>query len=129
MKKCNRCHAVVRDEHECPICQSTLTYEPPCNDEKEYFVPNRYYALYTLKNTWFALLCCVWGIMHLCISSFSTMLFLACAFCLLSLFLSLFQRKIATSITWKYSEDYARFKIGLWKYLFGAISIVLFCFA
>lgn len=129
MKKCNRCHAVVREEHECPICQSTLTYEPPCHDQKEHYPLNRYYVRYILKNSWFSLLCCIPGIVQLCISSFSTLLLCAWALWVLSLLLSVFQRNIETGIIRKYSEDYAHFKIGLWKYLFGIISITLFCVA
>ena len=85
--------------------------------------------LQTLKNTWFALLCCIWGIVHLGNASLSPLFLSACALCLISLFLSIFQRKIEEGITQKYSENYAQQKIGLWKYLFGSLSIMLFYLA
>lgn len=45
---------------------------------------------------------------------------------LYSLGVSVFQGGLEKAITQKYSESYAPFKIGLWKYLFGAISMLLF---
>ena len=35
MKKCNVCGCIVDEKSECPICGNTLTYEPPCMEEKE----------------------------------------------------------------------------------------------
>ena len=85
--------------------------------------------LQALKNTWFALLCCIWGIMHLGNASLDPLFLSACALGVISLFLSVFQRKIEEGIRQKYSEHYAQQKIGLWKYLFGALSILLFYLA
>ena len=62
MKKCNVCKCIVDEISECPICGNTITYEPPCMEDKERFVFNKYYLLYLLKNTWFAILCTVIGI-------------------------------------------------------------------
>ena len=45
---------------------------------------------------------------------------------LYSLGVSVFQVGLEKAITQKYSASYAPFKIGLWKYLLGAISMLLF---
>lgn len=116
----------MRDEHECPICQSTLTYEPLCADETEHLVLNRYYLLYTVKNAWFSLLCCIWGIIRLFTAPFSPLWVPACILCLLCLLISVFQWQIASGFTHKYSEEYAPFKVGLIKFSSGAISALLF---
>ena len=55
MKQCPRCHAVVRDDYECPFCHETLTYEPPVMQDKPHTPLNRYTVLYWAKALWFPL--------------------------------------------------------------------------
>lgn len=131
MKKCNLCQSIVNAEEECPICHNTLTYEPTCQETEEHYVWNKYYLLYVLKKIWFSLFCCVFGIIKLVITmpDMNKLLMAAIGCALISLLVSVFQRNLEKSITWKYSEDYAPFKIGVWKYLLGAISLLLFVFA
>ena len=45
MKKCNVCGCIVDEKSECPICGNTLTYEPPCMEDKEKFVFNKYWVI------------------------------------------------------------------------------------
>lgn len=128
MKKCNLCYSVVNDKDECHICHNTLTYEPECQDIEEHYVWNKYYLVYLIKNIWFSLFCCVFGIVNLAINKFvlSEVLIAAIICALISLVASIFQGNLKKAITWKYSESYAPFKIGLWKYLIGAISVLFF---
>lgn len=131
MKKCNLCQSIVNAEEECPICHNTLTYEPTCQETEEHYVWNKYYLLYVLKNIWFSLFCCTFGIVKLVITmpDMNELLITAIGCALISLLISVFQRNLEKSIRWKYSEDYAPFKIDIWKYLLGAISILFFVFA
>lgn len=128
MKKCNICQSTVNAETECPICHNTLTYEPKCQDTEERYVWNKYYLIYLLQHIWFSLFCCIFGIVSLSINKFvlSELLIMAIICALISLVASIFQGNLEKSITWKYSESYAPFKIGIWKYLIGVISVVFF---
>lgn len=131
MKKCKICQSTVNAETECPICHNTLTYEPMCQDTEERYVWNKYYLIYLLKHIWFSLFCCIFGIVNLAINKFvlSELLITAIICALISLVASIFQGNLEKAITWKYSEAYAPFKISIWKYLFGAISVLFFIFA
>lgn len=131
MKKCNLCHSVVNDKDECHICHNTLTYEPECQDSEEHYVWSKYYLVYLIKNIWLSLFCCVFGIVNLAINKFvlSEVLIAAIICALISLVASIFQGNLEKAITWKYSETYAPFKISIWKYLLGAISVLFFIFA
>ena len=59
MKQCPRCHAVVRDDYECPFCHETLTYENPVMQDKPHMPWNRYTVLYWVKSLWFPLACLI----------------------------------------------------------------------
>lgn len=89
---------------------------------------NEYYLAYLIKNTWFSLLCCVFGMITLVINRFalSELLVAAVVCALISFVVSLFQGCLEKAITRKYSKSYAPFKISLWKYLIGANSVLLF---
>ena len=130
MKKCNICHAIVDDENECPVCQNTLTYEPVCHETEEHFVWNKYYVAYLAKNTWFSLICCMVGLLKVIIArpQFNALLFTAGACAIISLIVSIFQRILCKTMTWKYSKEYVPFKLGIWKYLLGGISMLFFIF-
>ena len=130
MKKCNLCHAIVDEENECPVCHNTLTYEPACHATKEYFVWNRYYVAYLAKNVWFSLICCTVGLLKVLMAQPqpNALLFAAGACALISLTVSVFQRTLSKTMTWKYSEEYVPFKLGIWKYLLGGVAILFFMF-
>ena len=130
MKKCPTCQMIVDADNECPFCATTLTYEPKCEAESERLVWNKYLLIYIVKNTWFSLTCCIVGLVKILIArpQISVLLFSAGACALISLIVSIFQRHFSKTMTWKYSEDYIPFKISMWKYLLGGISIILFVF-
>lgn len=130
MKKCPTCQMIVDADNECPFCATTLTYEPKCDAESERLVWNKYLLIYIAKNIWFSLACCIVGLVKIFIArpQISVLLFSAGACALISLIVSIFQRRFSKTMTWKYSEDYIPFKISMWKYLLGGISIILFVF-
>ena len=45
MKQCPTCKMTVDEKNECPICGTTLTYEPIVDAEKEHIILNKYYNL------------------------------------------------------------------------------------
>ncbi len=130
MKKCNICHTTVRADNECPICHSSLTFEPDCQETKEHYVWNRYYLIFIIKNVWFSVLCCIFGIVKIILSKPDTseLLMTAIALTILSLTVSVFQRSLTSKMTRKYTDSYAAFITGIWKHLFGGIAVLLFCF-
>ncbi len=130
LKKCDVCHAVVRAENQCPLCGNTLTYAPICGETRERYVWNRYFVLYMLKNVWFPALCCIFGAVRFVLVQppLSAILLTSAALALLSLAIGVWQRRIAHTITWKYTATYAAVKTNLWKYQFGTLAVLFFCF-
>ncbi len=118
----------VDAESECPFCYTTLTYEPICVDEHEHLVWNKYFFLYLAKNIWFSVLCCIVGVIKLFIARppIGGLWIYAAVLALVSLTASIFQRQLCKILTWKYSDEYAHFKVGIWKYIFGGASIIIF---
>jgi hypothetical protein len=132
MKQCPTCKMTVNAKNECPICHTTLTYEPCVIAEKEHIIFNRFYWIYFVKTTWFSLLCSIVCIIRAAIvrPPISPLLLGMVGLLLISIVVSIFQRSLPAAIRWKYilhGEDYAHFKISMWKYLCAAIA-VLFSF-
>lgn len=128
MKKCNVCGCIVDEKSECPICGNTLTYEPPCMEEKGKFVFNRYYLLYLLKNTWFSILCTVIGIVIAITAKpdFDITVALAIAMLVASFLFGIFRRRYAHAIQWKYSEKYTNIRAIGAQFTTGILAIVFF---
>ena len=128
MKKCNVCGCIVDEKSECPICGNTLTYEPPCMEDKEKFIFNRYYLLYLLKNTWFAILCTVIGIVIAITAKpdFDITVALAIAMLVASFLFGIFRRRYAHAIQWKYSEKYTNIRAIGAQFTTGILAIVFF---
>lgn len=128
MKKCNVCGCIVDEKNECPICGNTLTYEPPCMEEKEKFVFNRYYLLYLLKSTWFAILCTVIGIVIAITAKpdFDITVALVIAMLIAFFLFGIFRRRYARAIQWKYSEKYANIRAIGAQFTTGILAIVFF---
>ena len=131
MKQCPTCKMTVNAKNECPICGTTLTYEPTVNAEKEHIIFNKYYWIYFGKTTWFPLLCLSVCIVRVAIvrPQISLLLLGMAGLLLISIAVSIFQRSLPDAIRWKYKHmgEYAEFKISLWKYLCPAIA-ALFSF-
>jgi len=131
MKQCPTCKMTVDEKNECPICGTTLTYEPTVNAEKEQIIFNKYYWIYFVKTTWFPLLCSILCIVRTAIvrPQISPILLGMAGLLLISIVVSIFQRYLPDAIRWKYKHmgNYAEFKISMWKYLCASIA-VLFSF-
>ncbi len=129
MKQCPHCRMTVDASAECPICFTSLTYEPSVSAEREKLIFNRYLALHLLRHMWFSLLCAIAVLVRLIfVQPTMTQLYIyGAALLLLSLITALFERKFVQWSQWKYSEKYAHFSVGMTKYLSAIISLV-FCF-
>ena len=129
MKKCPNCKMTVDADNECPFCYTTITYEPVVFCDKENYVWNKYFVRYWVKKSWFPLLC--FGIVLLrsifINTEFPHSFLLSYLLVGTSLLLSLFERKIASRMQWKYSEGYSKFKTVGIVVLTGALA-VLFAF-
>jgi len=121
----------VDAKNECPICGTTLTYEPIVDAEKEHIILNKYYWVYFAKTTWFPLLCLIVCVVRVAIvrPQISPLLFGMAGLLLISIVVSIFQRYLPDLIRWKYIHmgEYAEFKISMWKYLCAGVA-VLFSF-
>ncbi len=53
MKECRVCRMIVDADGECPICGSTVTYEPEIERKRPKYRCNRYLWGYLLRNYWF----------------------------------------------------------------------------
>ena len=134
MKKCNVCNSIVDEISECPICGNTLTYEPPVMEDTEKFVFNKYYYIYLLKNTWFAVLCTIKiiiiSLVNTPTSSYSLRLILpAIVLLIASLVNSFFKRWRYKRLLKIYTEPWAKQLIAYDKYFYGAAAVILFLIA
>ena len=132
MKKCNVCQSIVDTYEECPICGNTLTYEPPVMEDREHFVFNKYFALYLLKNMWFAIFCTiVAAVMLILAKDFTVGHLIIGIFLLIATYLfSIFQRTYESLvIQWCHSEDYSKRKAAAAKYAVGSAALIYFLLA
>ena len=131
LKKCPICGSVVDAKDECPICRTTLTYEPFCTDDKERFPKSRYYIAYVAKRIWFSVLCCIFVAvmialpgLHIREAAIAAVIFAAA-----SLLISVFKRQWIRLVTlipwtaWIYTDDYIHFSIGYDAFIFGVLSV------
>ena len=134
MKQCPRCHSIVDEKSECPICYTTITYENEIASAKEKYEWNRYVIVYFIKQMWISVLCCMIGLVKIFVSSVQwneivlDIRVSAILLALASLGIALFQRKLALSrwSRWKYTKEYAEQRLIVYKYLFAILSIILF---
>lgn len=124
MKECPMCKSVVDEEFECPICWTTLTYEPNC-DGKEHFVLNKFYVRYLLRQCWFSLLCLGITVALMCFVDFvwhpaCVMPYVAAV---VSVLMGIFQRQLIKLIQWKYSQGYANFGVVYGKYIAAILAV------
>ena len=129
MKQCPHCRMTVDAADECPICFTTLTYEPSVSASREKLLWNRYLALYLLRHVWFPLLCSIAVLLRLIFvrPTITPLYTYGVVFLLVSLITALFERTFVKWSQWKYSEAYARYSVGFTKYLSALIGAV-FCF-
>lgn len=126
MKKCPLCKMIVDAEYECPICYTSITYEPDVESDREKYVCNKYFAWYIIRQGWFSMLCFIFVIFRIfsvqthsipcCILAF------ICA--IVSLLESFFERQIAKRIQWYYSEEISVYKALEGKIVSGIIAVL-----
>lgn len=125
MKKCPVCKSVVDESFECPICWTTLTYEPECLSQAESYGFNKYFLRYLLRQCWFSLI----ALLIVCIATFFAgpgelrICLLAWLAAIFSCLMGAFQRKWIHWLQCKYSEDYAKFRVALGKNLAAGAAI------
>lgn len=139
MKQCPVCRAITEENYECHVCGTTITYEPPCFEEREKLAWNRYTALYLLRETWLSLLSVlvvavvtiyVWPFEPLAKRTLGTFLWSAVLCAAASLVLSLLDRHIVRIVNeWsfikKYTDEYIRERNAVEKILLAVGAIVL----
>ena len=126
MKKCPDCKMIVDADNECPFCYATLTYQPTCNSDKEKYVFNKYFIWYLIKKSWFSILCLIAMVSRLIYIRDEVDYFIIYPIlCIcISMIYSLFGRKIAKFIQWKYSQEYSETRVILIKVAFGIVAVI-----
>lgn len=132
LKKCKVCRSTVDAANECPICHTSLTYEPFCTDDKEHFAMSRYYVIYVAKQIWFSVLCCIFVAVMTALPGphINEPLTAAIIFAAISLLISVLRRRLVSFImsfswnTWFHTDDYFHVHYNVIKYLFGGMSVV-----
>ena len=126
MKICPRCKMQIDAENECPMCYTTITYEPKVCGEKEKYIFNKYFISHLIKNSWYSLLCFIIVFIRFVTKPHFSVYFVYIAFSLcISIFISLFQRKISKKLQWKYSEGYCEYAVIYTKIVSGGLAVLL----
>ena len=129
MKTCPNCKMTVSADSECPFWHTSITYEPTVNSDKEKYVLNKYLIWHIVKQCGFSFICFIAVLIRMILrkpifDKYSLIIIVCIS---VSVIFSLFQRKISTYSQWKYSAEYALFRVVGLKILFGAVA-VLFSF-
>ena len=130
MKQCPTCTMIVEAENECPYCQTTLTYEATIESEAEHIVYNKYFWIWMLKRVWFSIACSIICIIRVITQHPTTTPLVISMFglCTVSLVVSFFQRGLEKLASWKYSNEYSKFKMLMWKYVLGGTAVLFSLF-
>lgn len=128
MKICPKCKMRIDAENECPMCHTTITYEPKVSGQKEEYIFNKYFLLHLIKNCWYSILCTIIVIIQFVIKPYFSghFVYITLLICI-SIFSSLFQRKLSKYLQWKYSKDYSEYAVNYTKIISGGLA-VLFSF-
>lgn len=127
MKKCPVCKMTSDEENVCPFCQATITYESCVDSNKEKLKLNKYLFLYSLKNSWFSLLCLIGAGVNIAFNSqeFNYIFVLSACLCLLSFFISIFQRAFIKRLKKYYTEKHAIYYIIISKMAIALLSLII----
>ena len=127
MKICPVCKMTVNADSECPICHSTITYEPDVDSEKEKYVFNKHLVIYLLNKCFFSAICLLFSVITLFFinSKFHLIFLLPTIFAVISFLFSLFDRRLINYIQWKYSKEYSEVVVDWERYGSGVLSIVI----
>ena len=126
MKICPRCKMRIDAENECPMCHTTITYEPEVCEQKEKYIFNKYLLLYLGKNSWFSILCIIIILIRFIIKPHFSGYFIYIVLLLcISILASLFQRNLSKYLQWKYSKGYSEYAAIYTKIVSGGLAILL----
>ena len=128
MKHCPVCRCTVNEDNECPICGTTLTYEPTDFDaERERFVMSRHLALYLFGKAWFSCLCAVIAVYELISSGVGFSYITAVIIMMIdyALFSSFFYRLDIRLLQRIWSGKYAYYKNLISRYVVPATAVIL----
>ena len=125
LKQCPTCRSVVDDNDTCPICNTSLVYEPSAHTDNEKIVLNRYYGVYLLKTLWFSVISWAFCVIRVIgwHESLDTLCVPILVFSTLSPLLGLWQRKPPS--TTFYTKDGYRFLMILGKYVSAITAVVI----
>ena len=126
MKICPTCKMRIDAENECPMCHTTITYEPKVFEEREKYVFNKYLLLHLFKNSWFSILCLITVFIRFVIKPHLSGYFICIILSLcISIFASLFQRKFSKHLQWKYSKAYSEYAVNYTKIVSGGLAVLI----
>ena len=97
-------------ENECPICHSSIMYEPKISSESEKYILNKYLFFYFIKNCWYSFLCFAIVLIRFILNTQLSgyYIYIALLLCI-SIITSLFQRKFSKFLQWKYSKNFSEY--------------------
>ena len=129
MKICPTCKMTVDAENECPICYTTITYEPKVSADKEKYVYNKYFFWHVIKNSWFSVACFIIVALRLISKHQFSPQYLLCyvgifILLLISVLISVFQRRLSRFLQWKYSKDYSEYLANYSKIILCAVAVL-----
>ncbi len=126
MKICPRCKMRLDAENECPMCHTTITYEPKVCEQKEKYIFNKYLLSHLIKNSWYSIVCFIIVLIRFVINPHFSgkSIYITLLLCI-SIFASLFQRKFSKYLQWKYSKDYSEYAANYTKIVSGGLAVLL----
>ena len=126
MKICPRCKMRIDAENECPMCHTTITYEPKVCEQKEKYIFNKYFVLNLIKNSWYSILCFIIVLIRFLIKPHVSehLAYITLLLCI-SIFASLFQRKFSKYLQRKYSSDHSEYAVNYTKIISGGLAVLL----
>lgn len=126
MKICPICKMQIDAENECPICHSSITYEPKISSESEKYILNKYLFFYFIKNCWYSFLCFAIVLIRFILNTQLSgyYIYIALLLCI-SIITSLFQRKFSKFLQWKYSKNFSEYAVNYTKITSGGLAVIL----
>jgi len=126
MKKCPKCGMLTAESGECPICHTTVTYEPIIYADKEKYAFNKYYARYQLKNCLFSILLLLAVTVRVIIAPpFLSAGIAAYALVLISFLCSFFYRRLTRYVQFMYSPEFSEWHITRMRIFTAIAGLVL----
>lgn len=128
MKTCPTCNMTVDNNDCCPICKTSLLYEPFAHTDEEHILFNKYYMIYLLKTLWFSGICFLFCTVRIAgwHKELDFLCFPIIFLSSLSLFLGFTQRRTFDGLAQLfYTESYSRALRVFVKYLSASASVFL----